>query len=280
MPAKNETPHISSDNLVAVVGHAAFKTDYAPNELPVDPFEDDTPWVLAPFQKGEPHYYGEHLKEGVEQASEDPKNLLVVSGGFTRPDSVGGQHDWSEASSYLAAGERSGWYEIEDLETITYTTPSGQTIAIPLKKLWTPQRGEVTVALNEYARDSIENVLGDIASFMALTGELPRDISVLGWEFKRQRFLHHIGALGIAQHDFSYVGVNNPDPADLIMAEKGEAKALAAFQADPLGKEYEGKQDDPNYTGSLAAKRDERDPLSRGNPHWDMLTELRAKDAA
>ncbi len=256
--------------LVAVVGHAAFSTVCSPDDLPPNPFESPAdPWVLADFQKGEPSFYGGHLQRGLELAAQDPeKTLLVLSGGYTRKQSVGGAHNWSEAESYLRAGEKSGWFRIVASQVLERPIRDSK-IEVPVSRLLLPNDTEVTVAENRYARDSVENVLGDLATFFALCGKIPEHMTVAGWGFKEKRFIEHARALGIPESRFTYVGVNNPEGKALEGAQNGEAKALEAFLADPFGN-----------TGYLAAKRVERDPLNRGNPHWDLLSLLQVKMAA
>lgn len=221
----------SPEKLVIVPGHASFKQEVDGNRLPDDIFADD-PWVLQSFQRGEPPFYGEHMKAGVDILEEERGGaLLVPSGGFTRAESG---DKWSEAGSYVAAAIHEQW--IAGAET----QPSG-------------------IALDEFARDSLQNVIGGIYSFREATGEFPKQIIIPGWSFKEERFKLHAEALGIPLGRVAYIGVNNPTEADLVGAEKGEAKAVAAFRADPLG---EGPE--------LSAKRAERDPLNHGNPYHKM----------
>ena len=269
--------NLEKKNLIIVPGHAAFETNTTPDELPDRPFDvENDPWVLASFQKGEPKFYGEHMQVGLDLAGEDHNSLLVVSGGFTRPDSVNGRYDWSEADSYLHAAERTGWMRTLAKSSIERSTRLGNRISIPTRAVETPEGKRIYVASNEYARDSIENVLGDIATFKALSGTLPESITVAGWKFKDERFREHAEVIGIPSNRFNYIGVNNPDD-NLAAASIGEEKTLYAFRKDPLGRDLEGKPNHPEYPGSLAHKRRERDPLRRGNPHWDMAEEIRGR---
>jgi len=265
-------------HLIIVPGHAAFETDVMPDELPDRPFDvGSEPWVLASYQYGEPTFFGEHMRAGLDVAADDPNSLLVVSGGFTRPDSVNGRYDWSEADSYIRSAERSGWIRTLARASQERFTPRGSRVVIPTRAVETTDGKKLFLASNEYARDSIENVLGDIATFKALTGSLPRFITVTGWKFKDERFREHAEAIGVPIGRFDYVGVNDPSDDNLALAQAGERRTIAAFRADPLGRELEGMVDDVRYPGSLAEKRQLRDPLARGNPHWDMAHDIHGR---
>ena len=253
------------EELIVCAGHAAFSSEFIPEDIEAYPFDTTLgKWVLQSFQEGEPPYYGEHTRRALELLSDSSKTLLIFSGGFTRPQSVGNRHNWSEAASYHTAAERSGWLTTNTLETVSFETDAGE-VAIPLGGAQL-EGGIRKFAYNEYARDSIENVMGDIISFRLLTGKYPKKVTVVGWEFKRKRFEDHSTALKIPQAIFNYVGVNNP--ADIHGAEIGEMKAIKQFEEDPFGDHFEGREaEEPS---SLAGKRISRDPLNRGNPHWDM----------
>jgi hypothetical protein len=45
------------------------------------------------------------------------------------------------------------------------------------------------VATEEHARDSFENLLFSICRFYELTGNYPESITVVGFEFKKERFI-------------------------------------------------------------------------------------------
>jgi hypothetical protein len=61
--------------LVLVAGHAVYVApDFA------EPQRDES-WLLQPFQRGEPPFYLEHIKKGIELAAHDASAMLVLSGG-------------------------------------------------------------------------------------------------------------------------------------------------------------------------------------------------------
>lgn len=75
---------------------------------------------------------------------------------------------------------------------------------------------------------------------------------MVGWEFKRARFVHHGATLGLL--GLEYVGVGSP--SDLASAEDGERKTLALFEGSPFG-----------MSDALAGKRVQRDPFQRRHPY-------------
>ena len=105
----------------------------------------------------------------------------------------------------------------------------------------------------EHARDSYENLLFSLCRFHELTGAWPRNVTVVGYEFKRRRFEElHRAAVAFPASRFAYVGT----PAATPRAEQGEATAAAAFREDPYG-----------CGPALRAKRHLRDPFARGVPY-------------
>jgi hypothetical protein len=213
----------SIEKLIVVAGHAALRDDI--ESCPSDPSRDEH-WVLQSFQHGEPPYYIEHIKKGVELLQKDSSSLLLFSGGRTRKEAG----HWSEAASYGAVAEHFGhWSE-------------------------SPHRLRDRTALEEYARDSFQNLEYGLYRFYQLEGFYPRHITVVGWRFKAERFDLHRRALGIPSECFTYVGAN--DPADLVGALKGEERAVEQFRADPAGNQ-----------SPLAAKRIERNPFNETSPY-------------
>lgn len=212
-------------SLIVVAGHAVYTgTDFC------DPAADGN-WFLQPFQKGEPPYYLEHIRAGVEQAAQDDTALLVFSGGQTRAEAG----PKSEGLSYWQIADVHDWYGSEDVRPRATT--------------------------EEYARDSLENLLFSVRRFQECCGQLPQNIKVVGWSFKAERFDLHRQTLGIPKTHFEYIGVNNPE--DLDGAQEGEARTIAAFKADPMGD-----------SSDLLFKRIQRDPFHRIPPYPVGVEEL------
>jgi hypothetical protein len=144
--------------------------------------------------------------------------LLVFSGGQTRREAG----PRSEAQSYWLLAEHYGWW--------------GQS---------------VNATTEEFARDSLENVLFGLCRFREVTGRYPKQITVVSWAFKAERFALHRAALRWPASNFAFVGANNPD--DLAGALAGEAAhALAPFRLDPYGSHP-----------PLSHKRNQRTPFQR-----------------
>ena len=185
------------ENLVLVACHAVYAADDFARP------SDDASWSLQEFQRGEPPFYLEHVRRGVELAAEDEGALLVFSGGQTRADAG----PRSEAGGYRLLANHFGWWGTRVRQRAT---------------------------TEEFARDSFENLLFGLCRFFELTGRAPRLVTVVGWSFKRERFGLHREAVRFPAARFSYEGMN--DPADLRAAQESEAKnALEPFRQDPYG---------------------------------------------
>lgn len=206
------------ENLVIVAGHAIYVGQDFQNP------EQDRNWFLQSFQRGEPPFYIEHIRAGIDVSGNDSRSLLVFSGGQTRREAG----PRSEAQSYWNLADYFRWWSVSEVSERSTT--------------------------EEFARDSFENLLFSICRFKEWTGRYPQKIRVVSWAFKEKRFSLHREALRIPESRFEFYGANQPK--DLVRAEKGEAKAIAAFKKDP----YAAGDD-------LGQKRADRNPFSRINPY-------------
>jgi hypothetical protein len=189
------------ENLVLVAGHAVYVGRDGGDDD--DPSGDDV-WVLQDFQRGEPRFYIEHIRRGVELAASDARALLVFSGGQTRREA--GQK--SEAEGYRALAERFRW--------------------------WGAGGVRARATNEEFARDSFENLLFGICRFYECARRFPQKITVVSWAFKEKRFMLHREALRFPAARFTFVGANNP--SDLDAALRGEMRnAIEPFTRDPYG---------------------------------------------
>ncbi len=205
---------------------------------------EDGRWFLQPFQRGEPPRYVEHIWRGVREAARDASALLVFSGGQTRAEAG----PRSEAYGYWQVARQHRWWGHSDV-------------------------GQRTVN-EEFARDSLENLLFSICRFQLQVGRRPEQVTVVGWAFKAERFEQHRRALSLP--GLQYIGVNDPD--DIDAARAGEARTREAFAADPLGTRvregFDPATDEPIHLGE---KRLARDPFDRGRSYdlalfWDGVT--------
>jgi hypothetical protein len=216
------------NNLIIVPGHAAFKDSV--REVPAEP-SDDEYWVLQSFQAGEPAFYIEHIKYGVELVKKDLGSVALMSGGRTRLEAG----RWSEAATYAEIAKACKYWKEEEANVSL--------------------GGRIGVEI--YARDSLENLQNSLYRYYQIIGKYPQRVTVVGWAFKESRFDYHRETLGIPESRFTYVGVNNPP--DLNGALVGENKTLEAFRADPWAKE-----------GSLHQKRQERNPFNETDDYGSL----------
>lgn len=190
----------------------------------------DDAWHLLSYQRnqGFPEIISSHIKAGIALLESNSLALLMFSGGQTRKD-VG---PISEAASYFYLAQANHWMADEHMQG---------------------------VFLEEYARDSLENLMFSICRFREVSGRYPEHITVVGFDFKQQRFLtEHRLAIRYPESNFTYVGVASPpNKFNQAHAEAGEQVALAAFQSDLYGCA------DP----ALANKRMLRNPFKRTVPY-------------
>lgn len=187
--------------LIIVPGHAAFRKEIS---MPPETLADDEFWALLPFQKGEPKFYCEHIKEGVRLTHSTPGGVLIFSGGRTRAD----YGNWSEASSSLTVAKSAQWWELGALQ-------------------------HPRVLTEEFATDSYENLLFSLCRFYLQFGFFPLHVHVVGWKFKEERFRSHASALRFPAERFAYHGVNNP--VDLNSAIQQESRVTHLFKEHPFG---------------------------------------------
>eukprot|EP01147_Barroeca_monosierra_P004269 gene4269-8495_t len=163
-----------------------------------DPSKDES-WLMASFQTGEGSAFVEHLRKTFVHAQHFSDALVVVSGGSTKKESLK-----SEASSYL-----------ELAQALQFITPEL----------------EDRIVLEEFARDSLENLAYGAAVFEEHRSYFPNHILVVGWEFKRARFLYHAETLSLS---ITYDGCGKC--LDESATRSQEQKTLSLFHEDPLGK--------------------------------------------
>lgn len=218
------------DHLIIVAGHAVLRL----SKMNVAD-SSDAGWYLLSYQQnqGFPTIIASHIKMGLELATAYKRSMLVFSGGQTRRD-VG---PTSEAASY--------YYLANDKQWLTNLNDR--------------------VYLEEYARDSFENLLFSVCRFREVQGYYPSKISVVGFDFKAKRYTDlHRKAIGYPEGNFTYVGVHSPSVFDQARAVKGEADAWSSFQKDMFG------CSDP----SLSEKRNKRNPFRRTVPYTLACPEM------
>lgn len=144
-------------------------------------------WHLVNFQiEGYDHLsMKEHILLSLTELNQDPKSHLIISGGETKKEAG----PISESLSYYMLAK-----ELCKSEELILTRVSTET----------------------FARDSFENVIFLICRFYEIFGTYPERITIVGFEFKRRRFLdlHLETALLFPKDKVVYIG-NSPDPKDI-----------------------------------------------------------------
>ncbi|KAI3513579.1 hypothetical protein L1887_20915 [Cichorium endivia] len=217
-------------NLVMVAGHSIYTSSSC------EKIDQENSWFLESYQKnpGQASTFVAHIQEGIESAARDDEALLLFSGGETRKDAG----PRSEAQSYWIVAESKGWFGNQE------------------KVRW-------KALTEEHARDSFENLLFSVCRFRELTGSYPQNITVVGYDFKKERFVNlHRSAIGFPETRFFYVGT----PAATTSKEaalKGEALVRTQFQHDPY-----------SCVSSLRRKKIGRDPFHRSIPYPNGCPEI------
>ncbi|KAI9510926.1 hypothetical protein F5148DRAFT_1010229 [Russula earlei] len=196
-------PSVSDlDHLVIVPGHAIWIGALAQDA------EVEDSWLLASYQRARrrPSIFRAHIARGAQIATEDPRALLVFSGGFTSPYSA-----TSEGESYLRFARATGILPSIDVFS--------------------------RVTTEDASLDSFQNLLFSIARFREITGAYPTRITVVSHRFKHYRFerLHRL-ALRWPKHRFIYEGIPLGNEADEHEAASGElANAYTPYSVDLYG---------------------------------------------
>lgn len=214
------------DHLIIVPGHAIqWCTDRAQNIF------DENCWYLLKYQTGQVPIFIEHIRRAAHLAAEDKNALLVFSGGKTRS----GLGPRSEGQSYFLVAEKLGLLNRNDLYD--------RSIA------------------EEFARDSLENLIFSLCRFQQVTGNMPQRVSVVGFPFKARRFIElHRKAANIDSSCFTYVSVDLPGfPQDSIIDDAYNDFAKDLFGCGP----------------KLSLKRHSRNPYNEHHGYLDTCPELR-----
>lgn len=199
--------------------------------------KNDNSWILLPYQKDNSigkNIFNNILKGFEYLNKECDKSLLIFSGGQTRKEAG----PLSEAQSY---------YYISKHEKII------------------TKENENNIYLEEYSRDSYENLLFSICRFYEITGKYPLEIYIVGFDFKKYRFENlHRKAIGFPKEKFNYVSIDfiyNNKYSEII---NGENKTVRQFEKDLYG----------NLDISLIKKKKERNPFNKTHNYTFTNPEL------
>lgn len=215
----------SLEELIIVPGHAIqWCTERGGTDL-----LDESCWYLLEYQRGQIPIFLEHIKQAVQLAQDRPNSLLVFSGGQTRA----GLGPRSEGQSYFVLAERLGLLD-GPLHDRTVT--------------------------EQFARDSLENLLFSMCRFRQITGRLPQKVVVVGFPFKARRFVElHRRAVSLSPTAFEYISVSVPgfDQDGLVDDAYGD------FVGDLYG-----------CGAKLAGKRRSRNPYHEWHGYRESCPEL------
>jgi hypothetical protein len=230
----NTSGESMKDHLIAVAGHAVLKIDSFGLR---GGLSDESAWNLLEYQKNQefPAIIESHIKAGIDLAVADKQSVLIFSGGQTR-----------KAAGPISEGASYYYY------ALTNGMLNGHS--------------DITIALEEFARDSFENLLYSIARFKEVTGNYPKHITVVGFDFKEKRFVHVIRkALRFPMSSFRYVGVKpDTDRFNYDAAVIGERNVYLDLENDMYG----------CNTPTLRDKRIARNPFLRTIPYSLSCPEL------
>ncbi|KAF8348176.1 hypothetical protein F5887DRAFT_1254581 [Amanita rubescens] len=187
-------------------------------------------WLLESYQKGKGRLaaFFAHISRGAKLAVRDEHALLVFSG----------------PESYLRLALGSNVFGTSDAPMASYKRATTENFAL----------------------DSYQNLLFSIARFHEFTGHFPRNITVVGYEFKQKRFVDlHRAAIRWPLHRFQYVGVD-ADDEESQSAQQGEIEN----GYNPYSRDLYGCH------SFLASKRQQRNTHSRFHPYYSSSPELNA----
>ncbi|PPQ77221.1 hypothetical protein CVT25_011067 [Psilocybe cyanescens] len=242
------------DHLIVVPCHAIWKGAS-------HSWLDEKDWYLESYQTGPGRVqaFYEHISKSVQFAKEDPRSLLVFSGGQTKSIS-----STTEAESYLRLAQTAGILSKGFAQSLS--------------------SAEMRTTTENYAMDSYQNLLFSIARFHEFTGHFPTKITVIGYEFKRRRFTElHRKAIAWPQNKFNYVGVDPNHDGSGTNAIAGERQnGYLPYSVDLYGFH-------PYHTSSpeIAPLLDwcpgdsegGEDALFEGDLPWDRIRHTISRDA-
>lgn len=183
----NIPPNWSAFNhLIIVPGHSIQWCLEDGHEI-----SDPTCWSLYEYQKKNINSFISHIEKGLEALALDEKAVLIFSGGQTRI-SAGPR---SEAASYYQLARH-----LIRTNKIFNRRYDDNLISSILSRIVT----------EEYARDSLENLVFSICRFKSVTGIEPEKISVYGYASKEKRFRElHTKSINLDLRSFYYYGVSD-----------------------------------------------------------------------
>jgi len=242
----------NAEHLIVVAGHAVVRM----NRL-MSADTDDAAWWLLKYQRsqGFPSILSSHIKRGLSLLAQDPKALLLFSGGQTRRD-VG---PISEAASYYYVADAKGWIPLLN------DAGSGGTAASSGGSDPSHREPRERIFLEEYARDSLENLMFSLCRYREVVGTYPKHVTMVGFDFKAERYTRlHAAAVGLLDKSFAYEGLIPGGSFHMDAAVEGEKAVVRAFEGDPYA-----------CSNELHDKEELRNPFRRSIPYLEACPEMK-----
>ncbi|KAI1436440.1 hypothetical protein GGR50DRAFT_235797 [Xylaria sp. CBS 124048] len=171
---------------------------------------DEGEWLLASFQTGEVPTMIEHIKTGLRALADDPRAVLMFSGGPTRRETR-----LSESSSYANVAAANSYFQIISEDAAS-----------------------TRILKEERALDSYFNVLFSIVKFWSTYGIWPTKLTSISHGFKRERIVDcHCAAMRYPLDCVTFIGVDPPGMLDGSnkAAIPGVQEAVDQWNEDPHG---------------------------------------------
>lgn len=210
-------------HLIVVPCHGIWKWMWDTSEVNLGQHAEH--WHLVDFQRpGNDHWsFIKHGLLAVQRLLMDHETSVVIFSGSQTKRHAG---NISEASSYymliykiLCAKTELVEASFEDLEIITIVNDilsKLNAIQLSVEALFVD--GYITT--EEYALDSLDNLLYSIGRFREFTGFYPKMITISGFLFKKVRFLHHHArVIDFPANGMHYIG-SDPNPRQLNQEER------------------------------------------------------------
>ncbi|AMD19044.1 HBR143Cp [Eremothecium sinecaudum] len=275
---------VRKSRLILVPCHSIWKESY-PKCQAANLGQLPEHWYLAPFQlEGNDHIaFIKHAVFGIRELVNDlVSGILIFSGSQTKKEAG----PISEACSYYSMAQKLlTWIELgktvpdqlkDDIEII----PNCKAIINTLQdkyRITVAELFEKHISTEVFALDSFDNLLYSIGRFHELTSYYPVGITIVGFGFKKERFLnYHAKAIDFPSERIKYISKEPiPDYSDpkaiegyfTTLKELEKKNALCLFASD-----WYGTRD------TLALKKNSRNPFKKNHRYSLPLHHLQNED--
>ncbi|KAK5454265.1 hypothetical protein LTS15_006265 [Exophiala xenobiotica] len=224
----------SPNHLIIVCCHAIYTGGSA---------EDESNWLIEPFQRGETPTYIAHIEAGVRELSRDKEHaILVFSGGATKRDRT----DRNEGEGYLAVATEKNLFNLD-------TSPPSLRQRIFVDRYATDSYQNILLSLVQwplFVQQVLSHPTSKLPSLKQSTcggGEMPKPMPMPAWPtkltivshgFKRARFLElHLPAIAWNREETVFVGIDPPfDNTRMAEIEEGDRlRGYGAWKGDLYG---------------------------------------------